>query len=95
MDRNGASRKIRCIGKGTAKLFCARNARSRTNFFVRRGPDLPLDKIQGVLRIYVEGLTGKEVEVAPLSAMPQESRIGDGKTIYLPSIGRRIRRATR
>ena len=46
---------------------------------------LPLEKIQTVLRIYVEGLTGKEVEVAPLSAMPQESRIGDGKTIYLPS----------
>jgi nitric oxide reductase activation protein len=46
---------------------------------------LPLEKIQTVLRIYVEGLTGKEVEVAPISAMPQESRIGDGKTIYLPS----------
>lgn len=46
---------------------------------------LPLEKIQTVLRIYVEGLTGKEVEVAPLTAMPQESRIGDGKTIYLPS----------
>jgi nitric oxide reductase activation protein len=46
---------------------------------------LPLEKIQTVLRIYVEGLTGREVEVAPLTAMPQESRIGDGKTIYLPS----------
>jgi len=46
---------------------------------------LPLEKIQTVLRIYVEGLTGKEVEVSPLSAMPQESRIGDGKTIYMPS----------
>jgi nitric oxide reductase NorD protein len=50
---------------------------------VREG--LHLEAIQTVLRIYVEGLTGKEVEVAPLSAMPQESRIGDGKTIYLPS----------
>ena len=46
---------------------------------------LPLETIQGVLRIYLEGLTGKEVEVSPLSAMPQESRIGDGQTIYLPS----------
>ena len=46
---------------------------------------LPLDSIQTVLRIYIEGLTGKEVEIAPLTAIPQESRIGDGKTIYLPS----------
>lgn len=46
---------------------------------------LPLEKLQGILRMYVEALTGKEIEIAPLSAMPQESRIGDGKTIYLPS----------
>jgi hypothetical protein len=46
---------------------------------------LSLESIQPVLRMYVEALTGREVEVAPLAAMPQESRIGDGKTIYLPS----------
>ncbi len=46
---------------------------------------LPLENIQSILRIYIEGLTGKEVEIAPLAAMPQESRISDGKTIYLPS----------
>ncbi len=46
---------------------------------------LPLERIQTVLRMYVEALTGKEIEIAPLSAMPQESRIGDGKVIYLPA----------
>jgi Nitric oxide reductase activation protein len=46
---------------------------------------LPLEKIQGILRIYIEGLTGKEVEISALSAIPHESRIGDGKTIYLPA----------
>lgn len=45
---------------------------------------LPLEKVQTVLRIYIEALTGKEIEVAPITAMPHESRIGDGKTIYLP-----------
>ena len=59
----------------TVTIFCRK---------VRIG--LPLEKVQTILRIYVEGLTGKEVEIAPLSAMPQESRISDGKTIYLPSI---------
>ncbi|HEX8368131.1 MAG TPA: VWA domain-containing protein [Pyrinomonadaceae bacterium] len=72
------------------------NARARRSYFAletRQSYDflhegqegLPLEKVQTVLRIYVEGLTGKEVEVAPLSAMPQESRFGDGKTIYLPA----------
>ncbi len=46
---------------------------------------LPLEKIQSILRMYVEALTGKEIEIAPLTAMPQESRIGDGRTIYLPA----------
>ncbi|MGI8641854.1 MAG: nitric oxide reductase activation protein NorD [Pyrinomonadaceae bacterium] len=46
---------------------------------------LPLESVQTILRIYIEGLTGKEVEIAPLTAMPQESRISDGKTIYLPA----------
>ncbi|HEX8736096.1 MAG TPA: VWA domain-containing protein [Pyrinomonadaceae bacterium] len=74
----------------------AANARARRSYFAletRQSHDflhegqegLPLEKVQTVLRIYVEGLTGKEVEVAPLSAMPQESRFGDGKTIYLPA----------
>lgn len=45
---------------------------------------LPLEKTQTVLRLYVEALTGREVEIAPISAMPEESRIGDGKTVYLP-----------
>ena len=46
---------------------------------------LPLENVQTILRIYIEGLTGKEVEIAPLTAMPQQSRISDGKTIYLPA----------
>jgi nitric oxide reductase NorD protein len=46
---------------------------------------LPLENVQHILRLYIEALTGKEVELAPLTAIPQETRIGDGKTIYLPT----------
>ena len=46
---------------------------------------LPLERVQHVLQLYIEALTAKEVEIAPLTAIPQESRIGDGKTIYLPA----------
>ncbi|MEP6946705.1 MAG: hypothetical protein ABJA02_12370, partial [Acidobacteriota bacterium] len=46
---------------------------------------LPLERVQAVLRMYIEALTGKEIEVAPLSAAGEGSRIGDGKTIFLPA----------
>jgi nitric oxide reductase NorD protein len=47
---------------------------------------LSLDTIQHLLRLYVEALTGREVEIAPLAAVPDEARIGDGRTIHLPSL---------
>jgi nitric oxide reductase NorD protein len=46
---------------------------------------LHLDSVQHVLRLYIEALTGREIELSSLTNIPQESRIGDGKTIYLPS----------
>ncbi len=49
------------------------------------GAGLALDSVQHLLRLYVEALTGREVEVAPLAAVPDEARIGDGHTIHLPS----------
>ncbi len=47
---------------------------------------LSLDGVSGILRIYVEGLTGREIEIAPVSAAAGETRIGDGKLIYLPAV---------
>jgi nitric oxide reductase NorD protein len=50
------------------------------------GEGLALEKVQHTLRLYVEALTGRALEVAPLAAVPDEARIGDGRTIHLPSI---------
>ena len=47
---------------------------------------LALDTVQHLLRLYVEALTGREVEVAPVAAVPDEARIGDGRTIHLPAV---------
>src|SRR6185503_7099227 len=44
-----------------------------------------LDSIQHLLRLYVEGLTGRSVDIAQVAAVPAEARIGDGRTIYLPA----------
>lgn len=46
---------------------------------------LALEEIAGTLRLYVEALTGRSVEIAPLVAVPLEARINDGRTIHLPS----------
>ncbi len=83
-----------CAGLNKNKNESAKARRSyfaletrNSNALLRESREgLPLENVQTVLRIYIEGLTGKQVEVAPLAAMPQESRIGDGRTIYLPSI---------
>jgi hypothetical protein len=47
---------------------------------------LALESIGHLLRLYVEALTGHEVEIAPLAAVPDEARIDDGRTIHLPSL---------
>lgn len=47
---------------------------------------LTLDSVSQTLRLYVEGLTGRSLYVASLASIPDEARIGDGKTIYLPSV---------
>ena len=47
---------------------------------------LALDSVQPLLRLYVEALTGREVDIAPLAAVPDEARIDDGRTIHLPSL---------
>ena len=73
------------------------DARARRSYFAietRRshealhtgGNGLALESVQHLLLLYVEGLTGRTIEVAPLAAVPVESRIGDGRTIYLPSL---------
>ena len=67
------------------KSYFALETRHSNQLLQESSVGLPLENVQTILRIYVEGLTGKEVDIAPLQAMPQESRIGDGRTIYLPS----------
>jgi hypothetical protein len=52
---------------------------------------LTLDQVIHTLRLYAEGLTGRELSVNPasgfhLSQFPQEPQFGDGKTINLPTV---------
>jgi len=67
------------------KSYFALETRESAEKLHRSRLGLDLDSVGNILRMYVEALTGREVGIEPLSAISQESRIGDGKTIYLPS----------
>jgi hypothetical protein len=77
-------------------LSSQKDARARRSYFaletrgsydaLRSGSNgLSLEGVRHLLMLYVEALTGREVEISPLAAVPVESRIGDGRTIHLPS----------
>ncbi len=70
----------------TRRSYFALETRESNRRLSRTRLGLLLERVQHVLRLYIEALTGREVEIAPLAAFVQESRIGDGKTIYLPSV---------
>src|SRR5437588_8794115 len=67
------------------RSYYALETRSSNEALRVGGAGLALESIQHLLRLYVEGLTGRAVEIAPLAAVSVESRISDGRTIHLPS----------
>ncbi|MEP6847501.1 MAG: hypothetical protein ABI999_01505, partial [Acidobacteriota bacterium] len=78
-------REERTGGTKARRSYFALETRQSNDLLQDTRAGLHLESIQTILRIYIEGLTGKEVEIASLADIPQESRIGDGKTIYLPA----------
>jgi hypothetical protein len=65
--------------------FALETRRSNEQLQAGERNGLALEEVAQTLRLYVEALTGHAVEVAPLAAVPDEQRIGDGRTIHLPS----------
>jgi nitric oxide reductase NorD protein len=74
-----------------------KDARARRSYFaletrgsndaLRSGSDgLTLERVRQLLQLYIEALTGREVDISPLASVPIESRISDGRTIHLPSL---------
>ncbi len=70
----------------TRRSYFAVETRRSNDALHSGGQGLALEHVQQTLKLYVEALTGRVVEIAPLSAVPDEARIGDGRTIHLPSL---------
>src|SRR6266446_2970734 len=67
------------------RSYYALETRSSNEALRVGGVGVSLESVQLLLRLYVEALTGRSVEIAPIAAVPSEARIGDGRTIHLPS----------
>ncbi|MBI3650000.1 MAG: VWA domain-containing protein [Acidobacteria bacterium] len=86
--RAWALRGLEKAGETTRRLqayYALESKASQQALFKIEG-GLTLDAISQTLRLYVEGLTGRALNIAALGAIPDESKISDGKTIYLPSV---------
>ena len=68
------------------RSYYALETRSSNDALRAGDAGVSLESVQALLRLYVEGLTGRAVEIAPIAAVPVESRIADGRTIHLPSV---------
>src|SRR5256714_8752860 len=68
------------------RSYYALETRSSNDALRAGDAGVSLESVQGLLRLYVEGLTGRAIEIAPIAAVPVESRIADGRTIHLPSV---------
>ncbi len=67
------------------RSYYALETRHSNEALRRGGAGLALEEVAQTLRLYVEGLTGHVCEVASLAGLPDEARIGDGRTIHLPA----------
>ncbi|HEX8890517.1 MAG TPA: VWA domain-containing protein [Pyrinomonadaceae bacterium] len=82
--RDGLSTE-RASSERARRSYYALETRRSNDALRTGGTGLALETIQPLLKLYVEALTGRTVEIAPLAAVPVEARINDGRTIHLPS----------
>jgi nitric oxide reductase NorD protein len=82
--REGAQ--LHKMDRRRAQAYYALESKSSQDSLRGAHDGVALEAVSHLLRLYVEGLTGREMTIAPLGQIPEESRINDGQTIQLPSV---------
>jgi hypothetical protein len=82
--REGAS--LHREDRRKAQAYYALESKSSQDSLRGAHEGVALESVAHLLRLYVEGLTGREMMIAPLGSIPEESKISDGHTIQLPSV---------
>src|SRR5215470_19438021 len=73
-------------GRAKAQVYYALESKTSQDSLRGAHDGVALESVAHLLRLYVEGLTGREMLIAPLGAIPEESKINDGHTIQLPAV---------
>ncbi|MBK6426287.1 MAG: VWA domain-containing protein [Blastocatellia bacterium] len=68
------------------QAYFALESRGSHDALRAREGGLTLDEVGHTLKLYVEGLTGRQLQIASVADVPEESTIGDGSIVYLPSV---------
>ena len=69
-----------------AQAYYALESKSSQDTLRGARDGIALESVSHLLRLYIEGLTGREMVIAPYGSIPDESRINDGQTIQLPAV---------
>ncbi len=69
-----------------AQAYYALESKTSQEYLRGAHDGIALESVAHLLRLYIEGLTGREMVIAPLGSIPDESRINDGQTIQLPAV---------
>ena len=69
-----------------AQAYYALESKSSLDALRGAHDGVALESVSHLLRLYIEGLTGREMVIAPFGSIPEESRINDGQTIQLPAV---------
>src|SRR5262249_16740888 len=82
--REGAS--LHREDRRKAQAYYALESKSSQESFRGAPQGVALEAVAHLLRLYVGGLTGRGMVIAPLGSIPEESKINDGHTIQLPAV---------
>ncbi|MFN0119434.1 MAG: nitric oxide reductase activation protein NorD [Blastocatellia bacterium] len=69
-----------------AQAYYALESKSSQENLTSGSDGVRLESIAPLLRLYVEGLTGRELQISAHGAIPDESRINDETSIQLPAV---------
>jgi len=67
------------------QAYYALQTRASRESLRRSEGGLTLDEVLHTLRLYIEGLSGKSIVIKPMSVLPDQVSVNDGKEILLPA----------
>lgn len=68
-----------------AHAYYALETRASQHALQRATRGITLERVSQMLRLYIQGMTGHSVTIRPVTHLPDQMSVTDGRTIYLPA----------